>query len=221
MRIFPLLLLVSSVFFITCGSRTSETSKPAQVPAELQDDRFDRAYFASGCFWCVEAIYESVKGVEEAISGYAGGVEPNPTYKEVSAGRTSHAEAVMVIYDPEVVSFETLVDVYYGSQNPTTVNGQHPDYGTQYRSIIFFTNDDEKQIALKAKEELAKSGAYDEPIATEILPLDKFWPAEEYHQDFERRNPNQPYVRSVSIPRLNRFKERFPDLLKDNGASGE
>jgi peptide-methionine (S)-S-oxide reductase len=216
MRILPLIITVTSLFFITCGSRTSEAGQPATVPSELQEDRFRKAYFASGCFWCVEAIYESVKGVEEAISGYAGGEEPNPTYSEVSAGKTGHAEAVMVIYDPELVSFETLVEVYYGSHDPTTVNGQHPDYGRQYRSVIFYTNEQEREIAQAAKQALAESGAYDQPIATEITELEKFWPAEEYHQDFEERNPNQPYVRSVSIPRLNRFKERFPHLLKEN-----
>lgn len=215
MRIIPLLFTLISVFFITCGSRTPEAGQPAEVPSELQDDRFERAYFASGCFWCVEAVYESVKGVEEAISGYAGGEEPNPTYSEVSAGKTSHAEAVMVIYDPEIIDFETLVDVYYGSQDPTTVNGQHPDYGRQYRSIIFYTNEKEREIAQSAKQALDASGQYDQPIATEIAELEKFWPAEAYHQDFEERNPNQPYVRSVSIPRLNRFKDRFPELLKD------
>lgn len=173
-----------------------------------------KAYFASGCFWCVEAVYESVEGVKEVISGYAGGPESNPTYSQISAGSTGHAEAVEVFYDPSIVDFRTLVKVFYGSQDPTTVNGQHPDYGTQYRSIIFFANQEEKQIAEDEKAALGASGAYSKPIATEIKMLEKFWPAEDYHQDYERLNPNQSYVQSVSIPRLNRFKARFPDLLK-------
>lgn len=174
-----------------------------------------KAYFASGCFWCVEAIFESVKGVEEAVSGYAGGKEPNPTYQQVSAGATSHAEAVEVYYDPEVVDYETLVKVYYGSHNPTTVNGQAPDFGTQYRSMILYTNEEEKSIAENYKKDLEASGEYSQPIATEIEPLTKFWKAEDYHQDFERKNPNQSYVKNVSIPRLNRFKKKFPEFLKE------
>lgn len=180
---------------------------------DLKD--LSKAYFASGCFWCVEAIFESVKGVEEAVSGYAGGKEPNPTYQQVSAGATSHAEAVEVYYDPEVVDYETLVKVYYGSHDPTTVNGQAPDFGTQYRSMILYTNEEEKTIAEKYKQDLEASGQYSQPIATEIEPLTTFWKAEEYHQDFERRNPNQSYIKNVSIPRLNRFKKKFPALLKE------
>lgn len=179
---------------------------------ELQN--YNTAYFASGCFWCVEAVYESVKGVKEAVSGYAGGKTDNPNYSEIGTGKTGHAETVLVYYDPSEVSFETLVEVYYGSQNPTTVNGQHPDYGTQYRSIIFYQNESEKEIAEKFKLNLDASGEYSEPIATEIVPFIKFYEAEEYHQDYEKRNPTQPYVQSVSIPRLNRFKEKFPHLLK-------
>lgn len=178
-------------------------------------NELSKAYFASGCFWCVEAIFESVKGVEEAVSGYAGGEEPNPTYQQVSAGATGHTEAVEVYYDPEVVDYNTLVKVYYGSHNPTTVNGQAPDFGTQYRSMILYTNEEEKAIAEAFKKELNASGEYSQPIATQIEPLTKFWEAEEYHQDFERRNPNQSYVRNVSIPRLNRFKKKFPELLKE------
>lgn len=220
------LLIIFTAVMLSCSNTPEKNaqgeSNAGVLPlAMMQDENLKKAYFASGCFWCVEAVFESVKGVEEAVSGYAGGEEPNPTYREVSAGRTGHAEAVMVIYDPGVIDFATLVTVYYGSHNPTTVNGQHPDYGTQYRSVIFFTNEEEKAIAHQAKADLGASGSYDQPIATEILPLQKFWPAEDYHQNFERRNPNQPYVRSVSIPRLNRFKARFPELLKEQRSSAE
>jgi peptide-methionine (S)-S-oxide reductase len=170
------------------------------------------AYFASGCFWCVEAIYESVKGVDESISGYAGGHTENPTYESSNTGRTGHAESVKVIYDPEAVSFATLVDVYFGSQNVTQVNGQGNDIGSQYRSIIFYQNAEERAIIDKKKAELeAKLGV---KVAAEVMPFEKFWIAEEYHQDYEKRNPNNPYIQNVSIPRLNRFKERFPELLK-------
>lgn len=171
-----------------------------------------KAYFASGCFWCVEAVYESLKGVDEAISGYAGGTKPNPTYEEVGRHTTGHAETVMVIYDPAVISYETLVKVFYGSQDPTTY-GQNPDFGESYRSIIFYQNENEKAIAEKMKAEVQKQ--YKKPVVTEITKFEKFWPAEAYHQNYEKLHPNQPYVRSVSIPRLNRFKAKFPELLKE------
>ena len=184
---------------------------PVEVPLE---NGKAKAYFASGCFWCVEAIYESVNGVDEVISGYSGGFTENPTYEKSNTGRTGHAEAVEVIYDPEVVSFSSLVDVYFGSQDPTQVNGQGPDWGSQYRSIIFYQNDDQKKIIEDKKAALAKE--LGTKIAAEIYPFQKFWIAEAYHQDFEKRNPNQRYIRGVSIPRLNRFKAKFPDLLKEN-----
>ncbi|MEP1488681.1 MAG: peptide-methionine (S)-S-oxide reductase MsrA [Algibacter sp.] len=170
-----------------------------------------RAYFASGCFWCVEAVYESVKGVDEAISGYSGGYTKNPDYPASNTGRTGHAEAVEIIYDPKVISFSQLVDVYFASQNPTQVNGQGPDHGSQYRSIIFYQNDEQKQIILKKKEALTK--ALNSKIAAEVYPFQKFWVAEDYHQNYERLHPNQGYIKSVSVPRLKRFQAKFPKKL--------
>ena len=186
-------------------------AEPVEVPAE---NGLEKAYFASGCFWCVEAVYESVKGVDEAISGYSGGHTKNPTYEQSNTGRTGHAESVEVIYDPEVVSFETLVQVYFGSQNPTQVNGQGSDRGSQYRSIVFYQNEAQKKTIEKVKAEVAKN--YDSPIAAEVLPFQKFWVAEDYHQDYEKYHPENPYIQSVSIPRINRFKKKFPELLKEN-----
>lgn len=187
------------------------TADPVEVP--LQDGKA-RAYFASGCFWCVEAIYESVKGVDESISGYTGGHTLNPTYESSNTGRTGHAEAVEIIYDPKVVSFATLVDVYFGSQNPVQENGQGPDIGSQYRSIIFYQNDEQKKIILEKKEALAKK--LNKRIASEVMPFQKFWVAEDYHQDYERLHPESGYIQRISIPRLNRFKQKFPHLLKEN-----
>jgi len=211
-----LLLFTSSLF--SCGREASNGSDEENSSVEAAEERnldsLSTAAFASGCFWCVEAIFESLRGVEEAVSGYAGGEEENPTYQEVSAGRTGHAESVMVYYDSTVIDYPTLVRVYYGSHDPTTVDGQAPDFGRQYRSVIFFGNEAERAIAVAFRDSLARSGAYDEPIATEIIPLERFWPAEEYHQDYERRNPDNSYVRNVSIPRLERFRKRFPELLK-------
>ena len=214
-----LLLNFISLVLLACGNETKSNAtkpeianaEPVEVPAQ---DGLKKAYFASGCFWCVEAIYESIEGVEEAISGYSGGHTKNPTYEESNTGKTGHAEAVEVIYDPEMVSFKTLVEVYFGSQDPTQVNGQGPDRGSQYRSIIFYQNQEQKRIIEEVKAEVAKD--YTEPIAAEILPFQKFWVAEDYHQDYEENNPNNPYIRNVSIPRLNRFKNKFPDILKED-----
>ncbi len=172
------------------------------------------AYFASGCFWCVEAIFESMEGVNEAVSGYAGGHTKNPTYKSIGTGRTGHAETVAVYYNPKKVDFATLVIAFFGSHDPTTVNGQHPDYGTQYRSIAFYSDKEEKEIIDKYIKKLNYK-VYEGKIATQVLKFEKFHEAEEYHQNYERLHPNNPYVQNVSIPRLNRFKKRFPTLLKE------
>jgi peptide-methionine (S)-S-oxide reductase len=215
-HLLPIILLVS---LLSCKNNAQVGEKqqavidaePVEVP--LKNGK-TKAYFASGCFWCVEAVYESVKGVEEVINGYSGGHTKEPTYEASNTGRTGHAEAVEVIYNPNVVSFESLVDVYFGSQNPSQVNGQGPDNGSQYRSIIFYQNDIQKQIILMKKEALEKK--LNIKVAAEIYPFQKFWVAEDYHQNFERLHPNHGYIRAVSIPRLNRFKAKFPELLKEN-----
>ena len=188
---------------------SQKNTNPVQVPLQ---DGMARAYFASGCFWCAEAIYESVIGVDEAISGYSGGHTENPTYEKSNTGRTGHAEAIEVVYDPKKVSFEELVEVYFSSQDPTQVNGQGPDRGSQYRSIIFYQNDTEKTIAERKKAEWAKK--LNKTIAAEIVPFQKFWIAEDYHQDFEKRNPNNPYILNVSQKRLEKLKATCPALIK-------
>ncbi|WP_347174408.1 peptide-methionine (S)-S-oxide reductase MsrA [Polaribacter uvawellassae] len=179
----------------------------------LDNQEMKIAYFASGCFWCVEAIFESVDGVEEAVSGYAGGFTNNPTYQSIGTGKTGHAETVAVYYDPKKVSFKTLVKVFFGSHDPTTKNGQHPDYGSQYRSIAFYQNNTEKNIIEHFIKDLNDS-FYNGKIVTEVTELEQFYQAEEYHQNYEKLNPNNPYVKNVSVPRLNRFKKKFPELLK-------
>ena len=181
---------------------------------ELQNAYSETAYFASGCFWCVEAIFESVAGVGDVVSGYAGGTEKDPTYNQVAGGRTTHAEAVMVPYNPAVVSYETLVKVFFGSHDPTTLNRQGPDRGTQYRSIAFYKTTSEKAAIEAHIAALNKKNTFKSPIITQVSPFTTFYKAEEYHQDFEARNPNNPYVRAVSIPRLLKFKAAFPALLK-------
>ena len=211
-----LLFTVTLLFSCQNSAQTNKAqeavinAEPVEVPMK---NGKARAYFASGCFWCVEAIYESVKGVEESISGYAGGHTKNPTYEASNTGRTGHAEAVEIIYNPKVVSFETLVDVYFASQNVTQVNGQGNDRGSQYRSIIFYQNDVQKEVILKKKTALAKKIGV--KIAAEVYPFQKFWVAEDYHQDYEKLHPNNSYIRNVSIPRLQSFKSKMPEVLKD------
>ncbi len=201
--------LFAVLIFVTCSSFTWK-----EESNEIQSG-LKKAYFASGCFWCVEAIYENVKGVDEVISGYSGGHTMNPTYESSNTGRTGHAEAVGVSYDPTVVSFSDLVDVYFGSQDPLQVNGQGPDNGSQYRSILFYQSIAEKKIIIEKKNVLEKK--LGRKVAAEVMAFEKFWVAEDYHQNFERLHPNHGYIRSISVPRLNRFKKKFPQLLKKSG----
>ena len=211
-------LLLSLIMALSCQQQSTTQKEPtAQLdPVQTQaQNGLRKAYFASGCFWCVEAIFESVQGVSEVVSGYSGGTEANPTYKEVGYGRTTHAEAVEVYYNPKEVSFETLVKVFFGSHDPTTKNRQGPDSGPQYRSIAFYQNDAEKEIIEARVKELNQT-TYNGDIVTQVLPFQKFWKAEAYHQNYERNNPNNPYIQNVSIPRLKRFQAKFPELLKEN-----
>lgn len=210
------------LLLVCCQSHAkSDASKEEPLPAPTAVDTpqdlsgYETAYFASGCFWCVEAIFESVRGVKEVISGYAGGLEKDPTYEQVSYGRTGHAEAVEVYYDPKQISFFELVQVFFGSHDPTTLNRQGPDRGAQYRSIAFYKTKEEQKIITAYIEALEENQVYDQPIVTEVTPFTLFYKAEDYHQDYERRNPNNPYIQNISIPRLNRFKANFKEYLKE------
>ena len=220
-----ILLTLTILFSTSCESNVKKSkqahddpnaqtiSKP--TPDDLQ--KYEVAYFASGCFWCVEAIYEDVIGVKEVISGYSGGSEKNPTYEQVGRGLTTHAEAVKVYYDPKVVDFKTLVVVFFGSHDPTTLNRQGPDHGAQYRSIAFYSNEEEKKIIENYIEQLKKDKVYNSPIVTQVEKFRKFYDAEDYHQDYEKLNPNNPYIINISIPRYKRFKAKYPELMKKGG----
>jgi peptide-methionine (S)-S-oxide reductase len=210
-------LLIMMMAFINGLSTCSESRSQQLVPYTPKplDQNLSKAYFAAGCFWCVEAIFESVIGVQEVISGYSGGSTDGANYDEVSSGDTGHAETVEIHYNPAVVRYETLLELFFGSHDATTLNRQGPDAGTQYRSAIFYQNDEEKNAALSYINKLYKSKEYAEgSITTEVAKFNGFFPAEEYHQDYEKRNPNQPYVRGVSIPRLNKFQAKFPEVIK-------
>lgn len=210
MRYLVCLLLITSLTMACNADKKKSENQSSTAKSTYQD--MDKAYFASGCFWCVEAIYEKVKGVKEVISGYSGGHTKNPTYETSNTGKTGHAEAVKVIYDSDIVSFKTLVDVYFASQNVTQVNGQGPDRGSQYRSILFYQNEKEKAIIENKIKTLQPQ--YNEPIAAEIKVFEKFWVAEEYHQDYKKKHPNNRYIQNVSNPRFERFKAKMPEILK-------
>jgi len=181
------------------------------IHSEKQE--LSKAYFASGCFWCVESIYENLKGVVEVNSGYSGGNIEDPSYSQVMSGKTGHAETIEVIYDPKIINFQTLVQVFFGSHDPSTLNRQGPDVGTQYRSIAFFNSENEKQIIENEIKILLKNRTYNK-ITTEIEPFKKFYIAEDYHQDYKKKNPYDLYIMRVSAPRINKFKMDFKDVLK-------
>jgi peptide-methionine (S)-S-oxide reductase len=177
----------------------------------------DTATFANGCFWCTEAIFEELDGVISAESGYTGGQTPNPTYKEVCTGETGHAEALQIVYDPSKITFDELLEVFWQTHDPTTLNQQGADIGTQYRSGVFYHNTEQKQKAEKYKAELDKSGAFDRPIVTEITPFTEFFPAEDYHQQYFENNENKnPYCKIVIRPKLDKFRKVFKEKLKQH-----
>tara|TARA_B100001093_G_scaffold112635_1_gene104975 strand:+ start:4531 stop:5118 length:588 start_codon:yes stop_codon:yes gene_type:complete len=177
------------------------------------NQKLEEAYFASGCFWCVESIYENLKGVIDVESGYSGGKTLNPTYYQVMTEKTGHAEAIKVLYDPQIIDFETLVKVFFGSHDPSTLNRQGPDKGTQYRSIAFFKTNNEKKIIETEIKRLLENKTY-KKITTEILAFEKFYKAEEYHQDYKKNNPNDIYILRISNPRISKFKMDFKDIIK-------
>ncbi len=172
----------------------------------------EQAYLAGGCFWCLDAAYRQIQGIEDVISGYAGGDIVGPTYEQVCGGDTGHAEIVEVVYDPEVINYKDILDIFFTIHNPTTLNRQGNDVGSQYRSAIFYTNDQQKIAAEKAKAEVAK--LWSDPVVTQIVPLDKFYRAEEYHQNYFAKNPTQGYCQAVINPKLAKLREKFTSRLK-------
>ena len=215
----PLITLAAFSLF-SCGAPSSETTLPpatadmsaAAAPVQNTPGMMT-AYFGAGCFWVEEAMFEDLKGVKQVVSGYSGGSVEKPSYEAVTSGRTGHAETVEVMYDPKVISYGTLLKVFFGSQDPTQVNGQGPDEGTQYRSVVFTQNAEEKGMTEKMITEL-DANEYGGKIATVVTPFTKFWPAEDYHQGYEKLHPDQPYVANVSKRRYDAFAAKFRDLLK-------
>jgi len=181
---------------------------------ENQEAGFKLAVFAGGCFWCTEAIFSELKGVKKVVSGYSGGKVTNPTYEQVCTGLTGHAECTQITYDPKQVTFAELLEVFWMTHDPTTLNRQGADSGTQYRSAIFYTDEDQKQVATAYKAKLEKEKIWNAPIVTEITKFEKFYQAENYHQEYYQNNPNQGYCRIVITPKIEKFKKIFAGKLK-------
>ena len=180
----------------------------------MKDAGSKTVVFAGGCFWCTEAIFNELKGVKKVVSGYSGGKVANPTYEQVCTGNTGHAECTQITYDPTQVTFAELLEVFWMTHDPTTLNRQGADHGTQYRSAIFYTDEDQKQEAIAYKAKLEKEKIWSDPIVTEITKFEKFYPAENYHQEYYQNNPNQGYCRIVITPKIEKFKKIFADKLK-------
>lgn len=208
-------ILLAGLLLICCAAKKDEQELKHKPISEELKQKLDTTYFASGCFWCTEAVFERVEGVVDVVSGYAGGERQNPTYEQVSAGITKYAEAVRIAYNPEVVSYKLLLEFFYASHNPTQLNGQGPDIGRQYRSEIYYQTEEEKKLAIERKEYLDKSNKYDSPIVTLITPFTTFYEAEEYHQNYYELHPSQPYVYSVSRPKVEKFVKEFKKYLKE------
>lgn len=200
-------LLLMSFYSCNTNAQTKKLSTEPKANKAI-------AVFAEGCFWCSEHVFEAVVGVEEVTSGYTGGTTKNPSYEQVGSQRTGHAEAVLVVYDPKIVSFSQLVDVFFASQDPTTPNQQGPDVGSAYRSIAFYKNETEMKIIQSKIKELTVNNTFTDPIVTEVLPVTDFYAAEDYHQDYVKQNPYNSYVRNVSIPRYELFKKTYKGKLK-------
>jgi peptide-methionine (S)-S-oxide reductase len=216
--LFVLLSLLSSCQERTATTAdTSKDTSPAKLPALRAGEAV--ATFAAGCFWCTEAQFESLRGVREAVSGYSGGELENPTYEQVGSGQTGHAEAIQVYYDPNVVSFETLVKAFFVAHDATSLNRQGPDVGTQYRSIAFYRTPEEKATIDAVIKQENSSGHYSRPIVTQVTPFSVFYPAEVYHQGYYYTHPNELYVATVSTPKVEKFRERMADKLKKEPVS--
>lgn len=193
----------------------AELADPAAEGARADGEGFASAVLAGGCFWCVEAVFEQLGGVVEVVSGYAGGSEETANYSDVSSGRTDHAEVVRVVFDPSVISYEAILRVHFAMHDPTQLNRQGPDTGRQYRSAVFYADERQKKLAEEFIARLNESGTYDRPIVTTVEPLSRFFPAEDYHQNFAAENPNHPYIRSFAVPKVEKVRGKFPEKVRE------
>lgn len=209
-----LAFLIMSIFLTSCAQNQNQKMAQATL-SDAEKASLSQATFAGGCFWCVEAVFERVKGVRSAVSGYAGGSEQNPTYENVSAGKTSHAEAVTIYFDSTEVEFSTLLEVFFATHDPTTLNRQGPDVGAQYRSVVFYHNDAQQRETEEYLSELEVTGKFKDPVVTQVVPFEKFYEAEDYHQDYYAHHPNDAYIQAVTQPKIEKFEKEFKTLLKE------
>ena len=214
MRFTYMMLLLLLIVGSSCGQKKNQQSTSTKDMTSNVKEGLTQATFGSGCFWCTEAVFLNVDGVEKVVSGYEGGKLKNPTYKEVCSGLTGHAEVIQVTYDPKKVTYDELLEIFWKTHDPTTLNKQGADEGTQYRSVIFYQNEEQKTIAEEYKKELDKSGAFERPIVTEITAATIFYPAEDYHQNYYNLNGSAPYCSYVIQPKIEKFKKVFKDKLK-------
>ena len=220
MKITFLPLVALLLFFTACNAQKSNTAKNTDVQ-RISDylsgkdySQYQEATFAGGCFWCTEASFERIEGVVDVISGYAGGDVEYPTYYQVADGKTKYAEAIQIYYDPAVITYEQLLDVFFVAHDPTTLNRQGPDIGPQYRSAIFYKTQEELATAKKVIEQVNASDAYKKKIVTQLNPYEEFWTAEGYHQDYYEHNPGNPYIQRISRPKVEKVMKTFKDQLK-------
>ncbi len=209
-----IVIILISVFINIDAGALENSNKRLQHERNKMEQKTETATFGAGCFWCVEAIYQNLKGVHSVTAGYAGGDVANPTYEQVCNGTTGHAEVARIKYDPDVIDYPTLLEVFFKTHDPTTLNRQGADVGTQYRSVIFYHNEKQKQWAEKYKKKMNASGIWDDPIVTEITPINNYYEAENYHQNYYENNRNQPYCRFVIDPKLEKFKKEFGEELR-------
>ena len=180
----------------------------------MENNNLETATFGGGCFWCTEAVFDAVQGVEDVVSGYSGGHKENPTYQEVCSETTGHAEVVQVKFDPQEITYKEILQIFFGTHDPTTLNRQGNDIGTSYRSAVFYHDEEQKKIAEEVIREITKEDIFDNPIVTEVTAFDKFYPAEDYHQEYFAKNPNQPYCSAVVAPKVGKFRQKFAHRLK-------
>ncbi len=209
------LLPVLFLFSASCADAADvKFPAPPEAKPDPKAPATELATFGSGCFWCTEAVFQKLKGVSKVVSGYTGGKTENPTYKEVCTGETGHAEVIQVTFDPKVISYAELLEVFWRSHDPTTLNRQGNDVGTQYRSAVFYHSDKQKELAEAYKKKITEAKVFDDPVVTEITAAVKFYPAEDYHQNYFKLNPKQPYCRAVIGPKVKKLEEVFKDKLK-------
>ncbi|MDQ3394438.1 MAG: peptide-methionine (S)-S-oxide reductase MsrA [Bacteroidota bacterium] len=212
----PIILMGFLFSHSSCAQKKNNNHQQTTKIDAKDIEGLEKATVAGGCFWCVEAVFERVAGVKMAVSGYTGGAETTPTYEAVAAGKTSHAEAVEIYFDPKIISYRKILEVFFDTHDPTTLNRQGPDVGRQYRSAVYFHDDEQRKQVQEVIAQLEQKKKFNNPIVTELVPYTTFYQAEEYHQDYYEHNPNNPYIINVTKPKIVKFEKNYQEILKNN-----